>query len=272
MQKRFTILILKYKRLVSAYWKVCRSDIHFVSYPKSGRTWLRMLLGSYLNKIFNLNTNQKKISLIQDFGYLNLKIPKFSMTHWNDPQLKKFSNVRLDTRLFNNKPLIFIIRDPFDVAKSYYYQFHFRGEKFQVINEDNYSLNIEEFIFGDYGGLKNILAYHKKIKQITETYKGKTLVIRYEDLKSDNITTLKKLLSFLNIEFNEDIAKLSQSFSNKENLSDLEKKGLLNDFHFGGSGRGAKVRSESKELIKKMNALRAKYKKMYVGKDPFYNS
>ena len=92
MQKRYTILILKYKRLISSYWKVYRSDIHFVSYPKSGRTWLRMLLGSYLNKLFNLNIDNKKISLIQDFGYVTSIIPKFSMTHWNDPQLKNFSN------------------------------------------------------------------------------------------------------------------------------------------------------------------------------------
>lgn len=271
MQKRYTILILKYKRLISSYWKVYRSDIHFVSYPKSGRTWLRMLLGSYLNKLFNLNIDNKKISLIQDFGYVTTIIPKFSMTHWNDPQLKRFSNVRLNTRFFNSKPLIFIIRDPFDVAKSYFYQFHFRGEKFQVINKNNYSSDIEEFIFGDYGGLKNIIAYHNKIKQITDTYKGKTLVIKYEDLKTDNIKSLNKLVSFLNIEFNEDTAKFSQSFSDKENLSNLEKRGLLNDFHFGGSGNGAKVRSESKELTKKMNVLRTKYIKMYAGKDPFYN-
>ena len=271
MQKKFTILILKYKRLISVYWKVYRSDLHFVSYPKSGRTWLRMLLGSYLNKLYNLNINHDKISLIQNFGRKTSKIPKFSMTHWNDPQLKKFSKVRLYTRIFINKPLIFIIRDPFDVAKSYFYQFHYRGEKFQVINKKKYSKNIEEFMFGEYGGIKNVIAYHKKIKQVVDTYKGRTLIIKYEDLKTDNIKTLNKLVSFLNIEFKYEIAKFSESFSQKENLSDLEKKGLLNDFHFGGSGKGAKVRSESKELSKKMNVLRAKYIKMYAGKDPFYN-
>lgn len=264
-----TKILLRYKRLYLSHWKVINSDIHIISFPKAGRTWLRMLIGVYLNKKFNLDIDSKNLSLIQKFNNFSEQIPKFSVTHWADPQFKYYKDVKIPTFFLRNKPLIFLIRDPFDVSKSFYHQFYSRGAKLKAWNESKFSEKLEEFIFGDFGGFKSVIQYHKSIKSLQNNYKGKILIIKYEDLKINPKNKLCELLNFINIEIDENIVLKAVNFSTKDNLSILEKSGLLNDYHFGGKGQNAKVRTESDLNAQIIEKFRVKYIEM-KNEDPFY--
>ena len=268
----FTVLIKilsSYKRLYLSRWKVINSDVHIISFPKAGRTWLRMLIGVYLNEKYNLDIDSKNVSLIQNFNSLSEEIPKFSVTHWADPQFKHYKDVKIPTFFLRNKPLIFLIRDPFDVSKSFYHQFYSRGAKLKVSNESEFSEKLEEFIFGSYGGFKSVIQYHKSIKSLENNYKGKILIIRYEDLKNNPKNKLCELLNFINIEIDKNIVLKAVNFSKKDNLSILEKSGLLNDYHFGGKGQNAKVRTESNLNAQIIEKCRMKYLEI-KNEDPFY--
>ena len=45
-------------------YNLTRYDNHIVSYPKSGRTWLRMLIGYYFNEYYKLNLDISEIYFI----------------------------------------------------------------------------------------------------------------------------------------------------------------------------------------------------------------
>ena len=268
----FTVLIKilsSYKRLYLSRWKVINSDVHIISFPKAGRTWLRMLIGVYLNEKFNLKIDSKNVSVIQNFHNLSEQIPKFSVTHWADPQFKHYKDVDIPTFFLRNKPLIFLIRDPFDVSKSFYHQFYSRGAKLKARNKREFPEKLEEFIFGDFGGFKSVIEYHKSIKSLENNYKGRILIIKYEDLKLNPENKLSELLSFINIEIDKNIVLKAVNFSTKDNLSKLEKAGLLNNYHFGGIGQNAKVRTESNLNLEIIEKYRMKYLEI-KNEDPYY--
>ena len=95
---------------------------HFViSYPKSGRTWLHVMLGYYLAGGVLPN--------ILSLGSPNMSQPvHLAFTHDNDPHLCFSTALRPKlSDLYQNKTVIFLARDPRDVVVSQFFQYTKRG-------------------------------------------------------------------------------------------------------------------------------------------------
>ena len=67
-------------RRFSRWYKNKKIDLFLISYPKAGRTWLRMLIGSYFNYYFDLNIPYAELSLTQRLHKYNSKIPKILLS------------------------------------------------------------------------------------------------------------------------------------------------------------------------------------------------
>lgn len=186
-------------------------DIFIVSYPRSGNTWLRFLIGNLLyenDPITFANIEQKIPDIYQNSEKELLRIPR--------PRLLK-SHEYFDPRY---KKVIYVVRDPRDVAVSYY---HFKI-KMKSIDEQ---YPIEEFVsrfirgeldqFGSWG--ENVGSWIGA-KPSGDGF----LLIRYEDMLQDSYRELHKIGSFLNIDVNDRNLNRALELSTADHMRLLEQR------------------------------------------------
>ena len=250
--------------------------IWIASYPKSGNTWVRSFLSTYIyaEKNSSVFKNIKKIINFPNILHFKgiFEINKFTQEEQKDKKKKdkkKFEISKywiaaqkkinlsneitfLKTHNFggslegneftnseNTSAVIYIVRDPRSVAVSNAYH-----------NSISYDQSIsdlfDEKIFSTNEG--NLLEFRSSWKVNYLSWKRRScprLIIRYEDLISDQYQYFKKILNFINDFKNIDItdAKIKQAMNlcDIKNLSKLEdSKGfhekLLNEKKFFRKG------------------------------------
>ncbi|MEO8892439.1 MAG: sulfotransferase domain-containing protein [Coleofasciculaceae cyanobacterium] len=192
--------------------EIFNDDVFLVSYPKSGRTWVRFLIANYLsgNQCDFLNS----YSIIPGIEYnpsqcINLQTPRFIQSHWSfTPEFKK---------------VIFIVRDGRDVAVSYY----FHLIKFKIISKDT--------SFADYltmfnqGIFDNASPWGNYIETWLKNAPEEFLLIKYEDLKTDVVKELTKIIKFAGLPVNEDAVLEAVNASSFEKMKIHEQSGKLYD-------------------------------------------
>ena len=229
--------------------------IWIASYPKSGNTWMRYLLGNYYfnnSKKFdpNIITNLRKFQLNNDFINSSsvveelkinpLNISKYWVRSQEEMKITKGNVAFLKTHnalvningneLTNSKlsiAIIYIVRDPRDVVISY--------SRFR-------DLSIDQTI--DHMISKNLVYVHQKNKPWDVEILGSwsfnynswkngipdipRIIIKYEDLIDDCYSTFRKVILFLsnhmNSEVDESKIKLSVELSDFKNLKKYEDK------------------------------------------------
>lgn len=172
---------------------ILNSDCFVVSYPKSGRTWLRVMLGKY----FELAYGTKFTTELQ-------KIKK--------PVRIKFSHDKQILRFVGKRKCIVLTRDPKDVIVSFFYHERFRRERF---NKD-----ISSFIRDKKYGIKNTVDYQKDLLRLAPK---KCLHIKYEDMVKDTFLELRKVIKYLGLKVDESLIKETVDFAQFKNLQKKEK-------------------------------------------------
>jgi hypothetical protein len=198
-----------------------KNEIFLVSYPKSGNTWVRILLANILNNnptnIINLKNvgnfvpdshikNQRNniINLESGFNQFNVKIVK--------------SHDRFNS-FYRNKKVIYVTRNAKNVLPSYYYYLSSRRKE-EVNISDIYSGKISHSFGSWYNHLRNWI---KKAN-------NNILFISYEDLKTNTNMELVKICNFIGLEFNEENINCAVENSSFTNMKKLEEKyGHYND-------------------------------------------
>lgn len=242
--------MIKIKRIVpsSIYDKylLYKIDKYLISFPKSGRTWVRMLIGYYLNNFYNLDLPLANLSITQRLYKYHANIPRISVSHYGNPHLIHIDDIKLDKEKFKNKKVIFLIRDPRPIAVSNFYQFMFRGDKDRA-NFKNFSSSINDFVLGNYGGVKSIVKYYN-LWLSNYGLNSNFFIIKYENLLIETKSEFEKILSIFNLPIDHDLINETINFCNINNLKKLEIEGKLNEYHFGGTNmKNSKVRSVGKK-------------------------
>lgn len=192
--------------------EIFNDDVFLVSYPKSGRTWVRFLIANYLsgNQCDFLNS----YSIIPGIEYnpqqcVNVQRPRFIQSHWTfTPEFKK---------------VIFIVRDGRDVAVSYY----FHLIKFKIISKDT--------SFADYitmfnqGIFDNASPWGNYIETWLKNAPEEFLLIKYEDLKTDVVKELTKMIEFAGLPVNKKALLEAVDASSFEKMKSHEQSGKLYD-------------------------------------------
>lgn len=186
--------------------KVRNGDIFLVSYPRSGNTWMRFVLGSLIHDVdVNFDNMEEYFPDIYRNTYSqleNLKNPKYLKSH--EPYDKRYPKV------------VYIVRDPRDVAISYYYwmlKFNkFKGtfDGFLDVFFDPDSISYGRWDVHYKSWIKNANKINQKI-----------LFLKYEDLVVNTVDNVKTILNFININIDDDDI---QSVINSNNLLGMKKK------------------------------------------------
>jgi hypothetical protein len=202
-------------RRVWNWWSHRRTAIYMLSYPKCGRTWLRLMIGKALVDHLQIDEDPMEIALLH--GH-DRRVPHMRVTHDDMPQLKTPAGVERDKSSYAGKDVIFLVRDPRDTMISYYFQATKRRGRFDGTPG--------EFLRHAVGSLDTILAYYNVWADHRHVPRSFTLV-RYEDLHRDPVTELERTLRVIGCVPPRACLERAVEFSSFDNMRKLEQRGAV---------------------------------------------
>lgn len=218
-----------FKRLLKKLTKknnLKNTDFLIMSFPKCGRTWLKLLITRFLQLNYGLELNKKILEPIHLTElYSSIPVIKFDHGLFGNPlemtpdELKDF---KFD---FTDKKIIILVREPKDVLISSYFHKKFRNE---FSGDVNYNKSLTEFLTEGKSVLDVFLKYYQKFYNCKNKAR-KILLIRYEDFHDKPHLELTKICEFIGIkEINQNNIKKAVEFSSFNNMHMMEKTNEFN--------------------------------------------
>jgi hypothetical protein len=198
-----------------------QSDIVVVSFGKSGRTWLRVLLSRYFQLHYKIKSN--RLLAHDNMHVFNQAIPRFFFTH--DNYLTDYTGSPASKAPYANSRVILLVRHPADTAVSQFFQWkHRMRDRKKLINEYpqiNGDLSPYRFLLDEGSGIPKVVRFMNLWASELATVKD-IIVVRYETLRSDTAGTFSRILRFIGETATaEEIAQCVE-FASIENMRALE--------------------------------------------------
>jgi len=209
-------------RGVEQFDKLQRADVVVVSFGKSGRTWLRVMISHLFRVMYGLPENA--VLGFDNFHNLNKAVPKTFFTH--DNYIKDFTGDLTSKAPFYHKRVILLARDPRDVAVSQFFQWKFRIKPSKVaIN--NYppqgsDISLFDFVMGDNGGSMQAVTDYLNLWAREVPNMQNFHLLRYEDLRARPREELRQLLDFMGVAATDAQVDAAVDYSSYENMKKME--------------------------------------------------
>ncbi len=233
------------------YRKLRQADWILISWGKSGRTWLRVMLSRFYQIKHGLSQQ-----ILLEFDNLNRRnpaIPKVLFSHNN--YLRDYLQDWKTLDHFKGKKVVLLVRDPRDVAVSQFFQWKYRMRPHKKrLNEyppHGAEISLFEFITDTKVGIPRIVDFFNGWAEFLADPANELLVIRYEDMRKDPQAVLKQLLAFVGTPGKVEEIQEAVEFADYENMKRLETKKV-----FWASG--ARVRPGDKNNPDSFKVRRAK--------------
>ena len=198
------------------------ADIVIVSFGKSGRTWLRVMLSRLYQVKHGLS--QRHLLGFDNLHSMNRAIPKIFLTH--DNYIKDYTgNIDNKSDFYGHK-VVLLARDPRDVAVSQYFQWRYRMKpNKKILNKypGGEDTPIFDFVMDRDAGLPKIIDFMNLWASERERLKG-FFLLRYEDLRTRPEETLRALLEFMGTPGTDEEIREAVEFSSYENMKKMEQK------------------------------------------------
>lgn len=196
------------------------ADVAIVSFGKSGRTWLRVLLWRYLARKNGYASDS--ISGFDEFRDRRAGVPVLFFTH--DNYIKDFLGHDRKTEVYRDLPVVLLVRDPRDTAVSQFFQWkHRMVSRKKVIND--YPLDdatsVHDFIAGGNAGIPKIISFMNQWADAFDSM-SKLLVVKYEDLRADTKGQLRRILEFIGEQPVEADIEDAVTFASIDNMRRME--------------------------------------------------
>jgi hypothetical protein len=203
------------------FHKLREADCVVVSFGKSGRTWLRVMLSRYYQLRYRLA--QRHLIGFANLHDKNRAIPKILFTH--DNYLRDYTGNRDSKVDFRDRKVVLLVRNPGDVAVSQYFQWRYRmrpGKK--SLNDypaHGAEVSIFDFVYRHDAGLKKAIDFLNDWTRARPQIPDH-LVIRYEDMRATPEAGLRRILSFMGADPTDEELRQSVAFASVENMRKLE--------------------------------------------------
>ena len=175
------------------YRRLQLADCVFVSFGKSGRTWLRVMLSRYYQLAYGLP--ERSILRFDNYSSINPAVPKIFFTHGN--YLRDYTGHYETKQDFYDKRVILLVRRPQDVAVSQYFQWKYRMparkkglNQYPAHGED---LSLYDFVLDPRVGLQGIVDFMNGWADELPNLRDH-LVLRYEDMHADPAGNLRRMV------------------------------------------------------------------------------
>ncbi len=209
--------VLTGRQLAGRGVTVFPDDVFLVSYPRSGNTWTRFLLGNLIDqdvpvKFSNIESRIPEIYFNRDAAIRQLPRPRVLKSH--------------ECFQPHYPHVIYIVRDPRDVAVSFY---HHNVKARNIPDDYPMARFVPRFIGGEFD--RKFGSWRDHVMSWTTVRKDdpRFLLLRYEDMKCDTAAVLADVVAFLDRvgfrKINSDAAALQRTIemSSPEKMRALEK-------------------------------------------------
>ena len=204
-----------------------RADVAIVSFGKSGRTWLRVMISRYYQLVHGIP--ERALLGFDNYHRRDASIPKIFFTH--DNYIKDYTGEYDSKASFYGKKVVLMVRNPKDIAVSQYFQWQHRmrpvKKKLNQYPPHGADVSAYDFVMDPNCGLPDIIAYLNLWAREAERVE-RLLVVRYEDMRSDPNKTLRRVMEFINDDSADGSAvDGSVEYSSVENMRKLEEKNVF---------------------------------------------
>jgi len=196
------------------------TDVYVISYPKSGRTWLRVLIGKAICLQYGLPDD-----LMLDTHRLTTTAGLLR-THFVHDYAEilmgiHYRRLPASKREYARKKVVFIVRDIKDTLVSSYFQATRRTNAFRG--------SISDFVRDETFGVRKIVTFYN-IWHRNRNVPRDFLLLRYEDIHRDATGALTRALAFIGAEpVEEAIARQAVAFAGFSNMKKMETGGTFSD-------------------------------------------
>lgn len=214
---------IRFERWFRGYEEIKKrdaADAAIVSFGKSGRTWVRVLLWRYL--AVKNGYASDSLSGFDEFRDRRPGVPVLFFTH--DNYLKDYLGHDRKAEVYADLPVVLLVRDPRDTAVSQFFQWKHRMVlRKKLIND--YPLandtSVHDFIASEQAGLPKIIAFMNDWAKAAPRMQ-KLMVLRYEDLRADTKGQLRRVLEFLGQHPTDEDLEDAVAFASIDNMRRME--------------------------------------------------
>jgi hypothetical protein len=215
--------------------KARRTDLLIIAHPKSGNTWLRVMLSRLYQVRHGLPASL--IVTSDELARRNPAIPRISATNgyysYEGAVGAALAPDAPDSPL-RHKPIVFLARHPCDIAVSWFFQFTKRqsAHKQELINHfvgrpiDRRTVGMWEFVRHSDIGLLSLIEFLNTWERNVGRLPRATIV-RYEDLRADPRETLPRITALMGESFSDQEIQEAVAFGSFDHLQNLEQQGFF---------------------------------------------
>ncbi|HSG89346.1 MAG TPA: sulfotransferase domain-containing protein [Pseudomonadales bacterium] len=190
---------VRLERRVRGYLEARRlrhADAVVVSFGKSGRTWLRVMLSHFYKVRHGLDTE-----MLIEFDNMHRRdrgIPRLLFTH--DNYLGDWTGNGATKADYFGRRVVLLARHPADTAVSQFHQWKFRMRPHKkLLNQyppEDESVELFDFVMDERGGVPRIVEFMNRWAEALP-HTPQHLLVRYEDLRVDTARELDRVLRFI---------------------------------------------------------------------------
>mgnify|MGYP001545789336 FL=1 len=215
--------------------KAQRANFLIIGHPKSGNTWLKVMISRLYQLRYDLP--ESKLINTDEFARKIPEIPRLAATNGYysyEGEVGKLLAVGAPDNPLRHKPVLFLARNPIDIAVSWYHQFTKRQSraKQELINHwienpvDRRTVQMWEFVRHSDIGLPSLIEYQNTwARNVAELERG--MLVKYEELRGEPIPTLHRITRLMGEDFSEDEIRAAVEWGSFDNLQKLETKGTF---------------------------------------------
>jgi len=198
-----------------------RADAVVVSFAKSGRTWLRVMISRLYSQVYDLP--EDVMIGFDNFHNLDRRVPRIFFTH--DNYIADYTGNTDSKADFYDKKVVLLMRDPRDVAVSQIFHLRFRTSAEKKMLNDYPPHEDDDDLFAavchEGGGLPRIIDFMNLWAREMPRVRALEL-LRYEDLRADPLTAMTRLARFLDIPASQEQIRDAVDFASYDNLKKKE--------------------------------------------------
>lgn len=215
--------------------KARRAKLLIIAHPKSGNTWLKVML----SRLYQVRYGLPASLLINsnEFALRNPAIPSIAATNGyysHEGVIGDLLSANASESELRHKPIVFLARNPCDIAVSWYFQFTKRqsAHKQELINHfidhpiDRRRISLWDFVRHSDIGLPFLIEY-LNIWERNLAHLDQGLLIRYEELRARPVETLQRVTALMGETFSAAEIQEAVDFGSFDNLRKLESQGFF---------------------------------------------
>ena len=207
--------------------RLARADVAVVSFGKSGRTWLRVMISRYYQLVHGIP--ERVLLGFENYHRRDKAIPKIFFTH--DNYIKDYTGDFDSKAPFYGKKVVLLVRNPKDIVVSQYFQWQHRmrpaKKKLNQYPPHGAEVSAYDFVMDPNCGLPDIIDY-LNLWAREKANVEQLLIVRYEDMRSDPNGTLERVMAFMNdAPAKEEAIASAVEYASVENMRKLEEQNVF---------------------------------------------